>query len=330
MNWKIYPIAALVCAVLLTAPMVRAAAPTPVAHAQTLMSQDDLKGALQVLDGYLKKAPQDANARFTRGLVLTRLGRTDDALKTFSALTKDYPQLPEPYNNLAVLYAKKGEYDKAREALKAALATHPSYATASENLGDVYAAMAAQAYNHALKIDKNNKQVRYKLALIKRLNTNSQTASTSASTPVAETPVAAATPPQGAAEPAGTAVASAAPPPTASNDQGGDAVAAAVAAWAAAWSRQDVGAYVDHYAANFADDGMSHAAWEKQRRERLTAPKHISVELSDLKVLMQGADKAQASFNQHYVSDTYHDKVHKVLELRDIGGQWKIVQEAVR
>ncbi|MBV8063690.1 MAG: tetratricopeptide repeat protein, partial [Nevskia sp.] len=118
-----------------------AAAP-PVQEAQTLLSQGDYKGALDRLDRYLASSPQDAEGRFTRGLALVKLNRTDEAIKTFSELTRDYPQLPEPYNNLAVLYAQKGDYEKARDALEAALATHPAYATAHENLGDIYSALA--------------------------------------------------------------------------------------------------------------------------------------------------------------------------------------------
>jgi len=67
-----------------------------------------------------RTSPQDAEARFSRGLVLVKLSRTDEAIKVFADLTRDYPQLPEPYNNLAVLYAQKGDYEKARDALEAA------------------------------------------------------------------------------------------------------------------------------------------------------------------------------------------------------------------
>ncbi len=57
----------------------------------------------------------------------------------FTKLSEDYPELPEPYNNLAVLYAQQKQYDKARTALEMAIRTHPSYAIAYENLGDIYA-----------------------------------------------------------------------------------------------------------------------------------------------------------------------------------------------
>ncbi len=99
---------------------------------------------------------QEANRLFKQGLALTEQGKTAEAIKVFTSLTEDYPQLPEPYNNLAVLYAGQGQYEKAKVALEMAIRTHPSYATAHENLGDIYAKMASQAYDRALQLDKSN------------------------------------------------------------------------------------------------------------------------------------------------------------------------------
>jgi hypothetical protein len=87
----------------------------------------------------------------------------------FTKLTEDYPELPEPYNNLAVIYAQQKQYDKAKQALEMAIRTHPSYATAHENLGDIYARLASQAYDKALQIDSSNSSAQNKLALIRDL-----------------------------------------------------------------------------------------------------------------------------------------------------------------
>ena len=144
-------------------------AASAVEEAQTLLSQGQFDQALKKVEGQLKTAPQDAEARFLRGLILVKLNRGPEAIKVFADLTRDYPQLPEPYNNLAVLYAQQGDYEKARDALEAALATHPSYATAHENLGDLYARLATQAYGKALQLDSSNTSAQSKLALIKDL-----------------------------------------------------------------------------------------------------------------------------------------------------------------
>ena len=125
--------------------------------------------ALERVDSFLKVNPKDARGRFLKGLILTEQGKQADAIKLFTGLTEDYPELPEPYNNLAVLYASQGQYDKARGALEMSIRTHPSYATAHENLGDIYAKMASQAYDKALQLDKSNSAAQTKLELIKGL-----------------------------------------------------------------------------------------------------------------------------------------------------------------
>jgi Flp pilus assembly protein TadD len=93
-------------------------------------------------DQYLATKPRDPQMRFLKGVIQTESGKPADAIATFSKLTEDFPELPEPYNNLAVLYAGQSQFDKARAALEMAIRTNPSYATAHENLGDVYAKLA--------------------------------------------------------------------------------------------------------------------------------------------------------------------------------------------
>jgi len=100
--------------------------------ANKLFKQGQRSQALGKVNAYLADKPKDAQARFLKGLILTEQGKTADAIKIFSALTDDYPDLPEPYNNLAVLYAGQGQYDKAKILLERAISTHPSYATAHE------------------------------------------------------------------------------------------------------------------------------------------------------------------------------------------------------
>ena len=121
------------------------------ADVNQLLRSGKLTEALTKADQYLAGKPKDPQMRFIKGVVLTEAGRTNEAIATFQKLTEDYPELPEPYNNLAVLYAGQAQYDKARAALEMAIRTNPSYATAHENLGDVYAKLASQAYTRALR-----------------------------------------------------------------------------------------------------------------------------------------------------------------------------------
>jgi tetratricopeptide (TPR) repeat protein len=138
-------------------------------EAQKLYGQGKLQPALEKVDVFLRAQPRDPQGRFLKGLVLTEQKRIPDAIQIFTGLTEDFPELPEPYNNLAVLYASQGNYDKAKSALELAIHTHPSYATAHENLGDIYAQLASRAYDRALQLDKSNTTAQLKLAMVKEL-----------------------------------------------------------------------------------------------------------------------------------------------------------------
>ena len=136
---------------------------------QALVTKGDLARASDRLDAILAKHPKDARARFLRGVVLTEQKRPADAMKVFTALTEDYPELPEPYNNLAVLHAAQGQLDRARQLLESAIRNHPGFATAHQNLGDIHARMAAEAYERALQFDRSNTAVQARLKLIREL-----------------------------------------------------------------------------------------------------------------------------------------------------------------
>lgn len=129
----------------------------------------DLTAALDRTNRFLVQNPQDAQARFLKGLILADQGNTNDAIAVFTGLTEDYPELPEPYNNLAVLYASQTKYEAARYALEMAIRAHPGYATAHENLGDIYAKMASIAYDKAQALDSTNTTAQAKLTLIRNM-----------------------------------------------------------------------------------------------------------------------------------------------------------------
>lgn len=326
------------------------------ADVQGLMADGKLPQALARVEEELARDKSDVTLQFLKGLVLTRLNRLDQAAQVFQRITEEHPELPEPYNNLAVVHAARGDFESAQQALQKAINTHPSYATAHENLGDIYARMASEAYNHALQLDQGNSSAKTKLALINDLFPAPATAATSAeppgaaapaqqaraempgpqapaATPVAVTPVAAPTPAPAVADgapPAPPAVAEPEPEAAAAPEIG-DAVRRVVEDWAAAWSAQDVEAYLATYGAEFAPpDGMSRAAWEETRRTRVRAPRFIKVTLSGMRVTPHGPEHAEVTFNQRYESDAFTDTVRKTLILKQAGGAWKIVEETLR
>jgi len=134
-----------------------------------LIARKDYAAAAARIDGLLAQRPREAQARFLKGIVQTAQGDADAAIATFRVLTEDYPELPEPYNNLAVLYAQKGDYSGARAALETALATAPDFAVAHENLGDIYARLAAANYDRAATLDRGNRTAPAKLLLVRQL-----------------------------------------------------------------------------------------------------------------------------------------------------------------
>ncbi|TMH23417.1 MAG: tetratricopeptide repeat protein [Betaproteobacteria bacterium] len=139
------------------------------AEVARLIHEGQYAPALVKIDAVLATDAKNPQARFLKGVVQTDETKTEAAIATFQALTEDYPELPEPYNNLAVIWAQRGEYDKARRALELALATRPDYAIAHENLGDIYARMASAEYDQAVGLDKTNKSAQTKLALVREL-----------------------------------------------------------------------------------------------------------------------------------------------------------------
>lgn len=324
-------------------------------QAQQLLKQGQVDRAMERVDQYLKSRPKDARGRFLRGILLSEQNKTDDAIRAFTELTQDYPELPEPYNNLAVLHASQGQYDKARAALEMAIRTHPSYATAHENLGDIYAKMASQAYDKALQLDKGNKAAQTKLNLIRDLFTTTIPPKVAlarvepAAKPAPATrptntapPTAAATPvapakPEPAREPVKVQVTEPAkatpvktPAKVAPAEQNADVVISTVKGWAAAWSSNNTAGYFAHYAADFrVPGGASRQDWEAERKARIAKPRQIEVQIEAPKVSFNEANRATVTFRQHYRSDTFKSSAQKTLVLIRSGDQWLIQEELV-
>ena len=324
-----------------------------------LIRQGQHSQALEQADRYLASKPKDAQARFLKGIALTEMGRANDAITVFQKLTEDYPELPEPYNNLAVIYAQQKQYEKAKSALEMAIRTHPSYATAHENLGDIYARLASQAYDKALQLDSANSSAQSKLGMIRELVTgNNRVAAASKPTakPVAEpvetktpetkpvdpkpvvvaaapataTPAAPATPPAAKAEPAKPEASKpAATSSTVSAKSTQEDVAKAVNQWAAAWSRKDVKAYLAVYAKDFkTPGGMGRSKWEAERHSRIEKPGSIDVRLDQVKISLDG-DTAVVRFRQHYQAGAFKATASKSLDMVLRDGKWLIQQERV-
>lgn len=297
--------------------------------------------ALTKVEQSLSAKPRDPQLRFLKGVIQTELGKPSDAIGTFTKLTEDYPELPEPYNNLAVLYASSAQFDKARAALEMAIRTNPSYSTAHENLGDIYANLASQAYSKALQLGGSSTSLQPKLTLIRELfspNAKGQNPVVSKTAPVA-TPVATPAPAvvakTPAPAPAVTAAAAtpspaavAAPAVVAANTDGNKQIDQAVLAWASAWSSKNMSSYLGSYAKGFTPPkGQSRSAWEEERRDRIMGKSRISVKVNSLKTAVNG-NNATVKFRQDYAADALSASSMKTLELTKVGERWLIVKES--
>lgn len=331
-----------------------------------LLQSGQYAEALSRADASLAKNPRDVQMRFFKGVILTEQNKSAEAIAIFTRLTEDYPNLPEPYNNLAVLYAAAGQYEKARSALDAAIRTNPSYATAYENLGDVHAKLARQAYDKALQLDSSNTAAQSKLTMVRGLVGNTSASPVSRPIQVATGPVAT-TQPLPAAPAAQTRsvkqASQATVPPLAAvkpeakpeekplvkpehksearmeakpetkpepkgnpSDANREQVLSTVNGWAKAWSAKNVKAYLDYYSDDFKTGGPSRKEWEQERRARIVDKQHINVKVESPKVSIAG-HTATVRFRQIYASDRLSTSSLKTLVLDRQGNSWRIVQE---
>ena len=315
--------ARIIAAIILTLSLNAAA---DLDEARRLAERGDTAAALRAVDNHLKASPDDIAGRFLRARLLTDSGRREAAAKLYRELAVELPDRPEPHNNLAALYAEEGEVERAREALLAALATHPSYAATFDNLQALHAHLAGIAYRRALGNGEGAPRAPLRLATLPAIH----------DLPAPPPVTVAAAEPQPAPIPAikptpkpapVAAPAKPEPKPAKPATDPARGVLDAVKGWASAWSNKDVAGYLAHYAADYRPADMNRRRWVAQRKLRLSKPRTIQVTLKELRVRITGEDSAEALFEQRYRADTYKDRVRKQLTLKRGADGWKIVAE---
>ena len=290
-----------------------------------LMEAGRYAEAMAAADAGLERQPGDARLRFAKGILLARQGQSGPAIAMLEKLTADFPGLPEPYNNLAALYAAQGDFRQAQLALEKAVQLKPDYLIAYENLGDVLAELASQAYEKANALDGSNARTRERLAALR-----GGTAGTGApQAQAAGTAILPGTLPQAAVQPVAhaTDVGNAGPAGATASEH--EQILATLAGWAQAWSARDMRRYLSFYSDNFEPpDGQSRAAWIASRTARIQGKRHISVVTRAPRVQVEG-DTATISFLQMYTSDSVNANDRKTLELVRHGDGWQIRRERV-
>jgi len=118
---------------------------------EALINADDVDEALimiQERQAVLARSTApgtDVQLMFQHARALARVGETQKAKAIYIDLTERFPELIQPWNNLAVLYAKEGDILKAEQALETALLGNPNNANAKFNLAKLQQARAEQA-----------------------------------------------------------------------------------------------------------------------------------------------------------------------------------------
>jgi tetratricopeptide (TPR) repeat protein len=134
-------------------PITKNAVPSDV---EKLVKARKFEDAIDLINSQLKKTPRNVQLRFVKARVQIEMRQFTEAKKTLIEITQQFPELPEPYNNLAAIAANQGNWIEARDYLELALKLRPSYAVASANLGEIYIRLGAQAYEDAAKYAQLN------------------------------------------------------------------------------------------------------------------------------------------------------------------------------
>ena len=231
-----------------------------------LIEEKNYIEAKKIVEQLLDSDEENPQLLFIDGVLLSELGEIDNAINVFVSLTKSHPTLPEPYNNLAVLYAHIGNFDLAKIALEKSIKTHPSYATAHVNLGDLYTRMASESYNQALQIDKSNKNAKTKLSLIKKLfnfqpiDTNIVLAQDEKKT-------------QSFNEVKNK------------EEDINEKIFVMIDNWKNAWMSQNFDQYIGHYSDNFKNNkGMDIEKWKQFRKPRIVNKPSIYIKLENIEI----------------------------------------------
>jgi tetratricopeptide (TPR) repeat protein len=274
-----------------------------------LIEEKDYLEAKKIVEQLLDSDKENPQLLFINGVLLSELGEIDSAINVFVSLTKSHPALPEPYNNLAVLYAQNGNFDLAKTALEKSIKTHPSYATAHINLGDLYTRMASESYNQALQIDKSNKNAKTKLSLIKKLFNFQPINKNIVLTDDIEQKT------QSFNETKNT------------ENIINEKIFVMIDNWKNAWMSQNFDQYIGYYSDNFKNNkGMDLEKWKQFRKPRVINKPSINLKLENIEI-SKNKNLYSVSFTQIYQSGDIDSTTKKTLLIELIDDQLKIVNE---
>ena len=258
----------------------------------------------------------DSKSEFTHAVAAYSAGQLDEAELAFEKLIERFPDDPSVLNNLAVIVAKKNNIDRAIELFKRAIATDEAIDVGYRNLSAIYAHLASLSYRDALSLESGQPQPL-------SLNLIGESAEDTEENGALPEAAAQAANSKEADEPL---VRDPEVPVLSKHTRD---IVLAVRQWARTWSRQDTDAYFASYVGNYTPSGEPHRDWKRKRRERVTAPKRIEINLSNIRVHMKDETAARVTFVQKYRSNLLSSTVIKRLQMEKVGDTWKIAREQV-
>ncbi len=270
---------------------------------KSLMNNSKIEEALMLIKSIDNLTP-DPKLNFIKGVALARNKENIKAIKVFESIVKDFPEHPEAYNNLAVLYAKEGRLDEAIIVLEQAIKTNESYSTAYLNLGDLYSKKAANVYGEVLKIDSKNNIAINKLRLIDEFF-NYEPVAMEAKLNKSKI-----------------------------NDELKNSkkdekllVNEKINEWKDGWKNKNYEQYFNAYSQSFEYPvNMSRNEWKRYRKERIQFKKSIEIKVKDL-VIFRKKELYHATFTQEYKSENFSENSSKLLVLSFSKNEWKIIKE---
>ena len=147
-------------------PVIKNAIPT---HIEKLTKERKFADAIKAIDAALVKSPRNVQLRFLKARLQIELRDQVSAKNTWIEITQQFPELPEPYNNLAALSANQGKWIEARDYLELALKLRPDYVTAQGNLAEVYLRLSEMNYQSASKLQPNQREYGLRAKAIKEI-----------------------------------------------------------------------------------------------------------------------------------------------------------------
>ena len=141
----------------------------PARSVSQLINRGKYADAMNLADKELAANPQNVNLRFLRGVIFMETKKNDEAKKVFEQLIREYPEIADSYNNLAIIYAGEGNLGRAQDLLERALMNNASSVTTYSNLGDIYAAKAADMYAKAARLAPKNGRLKEKAQIAQDL-----------------------------------------------------------------------------------------------------------------------------------------------------------------